>query len=319
MTSSPAIPRSIAVTGAAGYIGRRLVERLLADDTVERVIAADVRPAPLAHSKLTYLRQDISAPLEVAFRDAGVEAVVHLAFVLRQTRKRAESRRVNVEGMANVLRACGAVGAMRLVLMSSSTIYGPHSDNAALITEDQPLRPPARFDYAVDKADCEALCREYGSKHPESVLTILRGCVVMGPNAKNFITAALDKPVLIGVRGADPPMQFLHEDDLVHVLWECLRGTYPGVFNIAGPGEVRWSEIVRLAGKPMISFPEPLAYGLTNATWCLHLQNDSPGVGLDFIRWPWTVSTAKLEREFGYAFRYTSQEALGSYLGRVQK
>ncbi len=319
MTSSPAIPHSIAVTGAAGYIGRQLVGRLLADDAVERVTAIDMRPAPLAHPKLTYLRQDINAPLDSAFRDARVEALVHLAFVLRQTRSRAESRRVNVEGMANVLRACDAAGVRQLVLMSSSTIYGPHPDNPALMPEDHPLRPPRGFDYAEDKAACEALCQEFASAHSDVAMTILRGCVVMGPNARNFITSALDKPVLIAVRGADPPMQFLHEDDLLEVLWESLRGDHPGVYNIAGRDTVRWSEMVQLAGKRVISLPAPLAYGLTDLTWHLRLQNDSPSVGLDFIRWPWTVSTVKLETAIGYAFRYTSREALESYLGRGQK
>ncbi|MEX2599600.1 MAG: NAD-dependent epimerase/dehydratase family protein [Dehalococcoidia bacterium] len=307
-------PRTVAVTGAAGYIGRRLVERLLAEDTVERVVGIDVQPAPLAHPKLTYLRQDINSPLESAFRAAGVDAVVHLAFVLRQARGRRASRRVNVNGTANVLRACEAAGVSRFVLMSSTTVYGARSENTAPLAEDAPVRPLPGFDYGVDKAASETRCRRYAESHPDMALTVLRGCVVMGPHARNFITAALDKPLLISVRGADPAMQFVHEDDLLELLWESLRNPHPGTYNVAGPGTVRWSEVVALTGKRQIALPAPVAGALMEITWRLRLQHESPRVGLNFIRWPLTVDTSKLEHEFGYSFQHTSREALLDYM-----
>ena len=306
--------RSIAVTGAAGYIGTRLVRRLLEKRDVERVTGVDVRRATVQHERYTHLRQDMTFPLDEAF--AGAEAVVHLGFVLRQLRNRAEGRRINVGGAESVLRACASAGVQRVVFMSSATVYGPRVDNPSALTEDTPAHPPAGFAYAEDKAECEALFRTFAEEHPETCVSILRGCVVMGPNAANFITAALDKPLLIGVRDDDPEMQFIHEDDLAELLLRFATEPHPGVYNVAGSGSVRWGEAVSLAGKRLIRLPAPLAYGLARLAWRARLQSDSPSVGLDFIRWPWTVSTERLTAETGYACRHTSREALAAYLNR---
>ena len=310
-------PRSIAVTGASGYIGTRLIRRLLETRDIERVTGVDVRPSTVKHEGYTHVLQDVTAPLDDAF--AGAEAVVHLAFVLRQLRNRAEGRRINVGGAESVLRACANAGVGRIVLMSSATVYGPHPDNPPALTENAPLRPPEGFAYAEDKAACEALFQVFAAEHPQACVSMLRGCVVMGPNAANFITAALDKPLLIGVRGDDPEMQFLHEDDLAEVLLRFATEPHPGVYNVAGPGSVRWGEAVSLAGKRLVRLPAPLASGLAEVAWRAHLQSDSPSSGLGFIRWPWTVSTEKLTAETGYAFRHTSREALEAYLNRARE
>ncbi len=318
MTGPPAdaAPRVVAVTGASGYIGGRLVERLLAQAEVARVLAIDVRPLALEHDKLTFVRHDVAEPLDGLFAEQRVEAVAHLAFVLRQLRDRAEGRRTNVAGSSNVLTACEAAGVRRIVLMSSATVYGGHPDNDEELGEESPVRPPPGFGYAEDKADCEQLFHDYAGRHEESVVSVLRACVVMGPSARNFITEALEKPLLIGVDRADPPMQFVHEDDMANVLARFVLERRPGVYNVAGPGSVPWSSVVKMSGKRLLRLPAPLAYGLTGLAWRLRLQSDAPAAGLDFVRWPWTVSTRKLQRELGFEFAHTSRQTLASYFAR---
>jgi UDP-glucose 4-epimerase len=309
-----ATPSVVAVTGAAGYIGRKLVARLAAQESIQRIVATDIRPLAASGPKVVFLQQDITEPLEQAFRENGVQAVVHLAFVLRQGRDRRAIHRTNVEGAASVLRACHAAGVRRMVVLSSSTVYGAHPGNPVPMTEDAPVRPPPGFHYACDKAESERVFQHYASTHGDTELSILRGCVVMGPSASNFITAAMFKPVLVGVRRYDPPLQFVHEADVVDLLWRFVAEAHPGVYNVAGTGTVRWSELARLAGRRFIWLPAAAAYALTQVTWWLRLQNDSPAVGLDWIRYPWVVSTERLERETSFRFQHTSEEALRGYL-----
>jgi len=242
------------VTGASGYIGERLVERLLAEPAIERVVGIDIRPSPLENEKLVSVQQDIGAPLDALFRRNRVEAVVHLAFVLRQLRDREESRRINVGGASNVLWACEATGVRRILLMSSSTVYGAHPDNDEMLTEDAPLRPPAGFNYAEDKARAEWFYRNYAAHRRQSQVSVLRGCVVMGPMVDNFITQALNKPFLLGVGQDDPEMQFVHEEDLTQILWRFVSESHPGVFNVAGPGTVAWSSVVQMGKKRLLRF-----------------------------------------------------------------
>jgi len=54
-------------------------------------------------------------------------------------------------------------------------------------------------------------------------------------------------------------------------------------------------------------------YPLTQLSWWLGVQKDSPAVGLDLIRYPMVVSTGKLKAT-GFSFRYSSQEALMSFV-----
>jgi len=307
-------PRVVAITGAAGYIGRRLLERLAAEDGIERIVATDIRPLGDTPSKVTFLQQEITQPLGDAFREHGVEAVVHLAFVLRQSRQRDESHRVNVDGTANVLQACHDAGVRRIVQLSSATVYGPHADNPPLLTEQHPMRPPYAYQYAWDKAECERLIEAYVADHPDTDVSVLRGSVVMGPSARNFIASALFKPLLVGIRGCDPPMQFIHEEDLVELLWRFVAEPHPGIYNVAGRESVRWSELARMAGRRFVWLPASVIYGVTELTWRLHLQNDSPSVGLGFVQWPWMVSTERVEQETGYRCKFTSEEALRSFL-----
>ena len=309
-----AAPGVVAVTGAAGYVGRCLIARLLRDGAVRRIVGIDLRPSPLRETRYTHVRQDVRAPLDGLFRQARVEAVVHLAFVLRPPRDRAAAVRTNVGGATNVLRASEAAAAGRVVLLSSATVYGPRADGAGMLDEEAAVLPPRGFAYAEDKAACEAQFLRFRDRHPGTDVSILRACVVMGPTAHNFITAALDRPVLLGIRGADPQMQFVHEDDLAAVLARCTTESHPGVYNAAGPGSLRWSEVVSMAGKRRLSLPAPLAHGLTGLSWLSRLQSDAPAAGLALIRWPWTVSTAKLDAELGHPFAHSSRDALAAYL-----
>ncbi|MCH8108790.1 MAG: NAD-dependent epimerase/dehydratase family protein, partial [Chloroflexi bacterium] len=219
----------------------------------------------------------------------------------------------------NVLEACEQAGVRHLLYLSSTSVYGAHADNSPFLTEDSPARPVPGFQYSEDKARVESLIAGFAKRHPETTATVLRACPVMGPNADNFIASAFSKPVLVGVRGYDPPMQFLHEDDLADVLSYCLLQQVSGTYNLTGDGTILWSEMAEVFGKRLMFLPAPLLYGLTSLTWTLRLQRDSPACGLDFIRHRWTASNEKLKRELGITLRYTSREAWEAFVQRDRK
>lgn len=307
-------PSRLLVTGAAGYIGSRVVRALAQAPWVEEVVALDLRPLPFSHPKVRAYRRDATGPLDDLFRAHRPQAVLPLAFLLRPLRDREAARRVDLGSLQRALEASAATGVRQVLYLGSSTVYGAHPDNPVPLTEEAPLRPNPGFAYAEDKVAAEALLRDFRRDNPGVGVVVLRACVVMGPRARNFITSALSKPVLPAFRGHDPPMQFVHEDDIVALLLHCLREGVEGTYNVAGRGTVPWSALARLAGRPLVPLPAPLLYGLTEATWRLRLQGDSPAVGLEFIRWPWVVDTTRLEREAGFVPRHTSEGALRSFL-----
>ena len=319
MDAPPSVPKVVAVTGAAGYIGRKVVERLCAEPGVERVIATDIAPPPYELDRVLYLQQSITDPFERIFVEERVEALVHLAFVLRQQRNRALSHTANVGGADNILYAAHAARVKRLVYLSSSTVYGALRDNPEVLAEGDRARPSPAFHYAWDKREAERAFQHYATEHPDAAVSILRSCIVMGPSARNFISQALSRRVLVGAAGDDPPLQFVHEDDLIELLWRFASAPHGGIYNIAGPGTLRWGEVVRMARKRMVRLPGWVVSALTDLAWTLRLQSDAPSAGLDYVRWPWVVSTDKLQRELGFEFRYTSREAMEAWLANRRR
>ena len=306
--------RHVVVTGASGYVGAGLVRRLQSESWVERVVALDIRPpstdlGPKAHS----VRHDVSLPFDGVLEEHRPDTVVHLAFVLNPSRDSNAARRVNVDGAANLLEECDRLGVRKIVYLSSTTVYGAHPDNPPMLTEESPPRPAAGFQYSHDKLAAERLIDEYASSNPGVVVTVLRGCPVVGPNADNFIARAFLKRVLVAAWGHDPLMQLLHEDDLTEVLTACVARDTPGLYNVAAGGTLRWSEIARALGRPLLRMPAPLLRGATAVSWALRLQSESPQAGLGFIMHPWTVSAEKLTRELGIPMRYTSRQAWQSF------
>ncbi|MDW8120140.1 MAG: NAD-dependent epimerase/dehydratase family protein [Chloroflexota bacterium] len=314
-------PSRIAVTGAAGYIGRHLVAALAQQAWVETILAVDVRPVPLMPPKVVPLQHDVAHALpwvfEGALRSFGIQAIVPLAFQLRPGRNRQAVRQVNVGGLESTLKACAAAGVHQVLYLSSSTVYGAHPDNPIPLTEDAPLRPNAGFQYAEDKVEAEKLLVRWGQENPHTTVTILRGCPVMGPGADNFVARALSKPLLPACVGHDPPLQFLHMDDQVSILLRMLKEPVSGTFNLAGEGTLLWSALARLAGRPLIRLPCLALEALTEGSWRLRLQRDSSAVGLAFIRWPFVVSTHRLTQATGWKPRYTVQQAVEAFLQKA--
>ena len=211
---------------------------------------------------------------------------MHLAYLLRQGRNREANRRVNVGGTRNTIEACRLGGVGRIVYLSSTSVYGAHPDNPKALTEEMPARPVKGFQYSEDKLASEQLLDEYASATPGVEVCILRCCPIVGANADNFIAKTFDKPFLVAVSGASPPMQLVHEDDLVHCLTLAMMGDAEGLYNLAGAGSISWDEMAAARDRRVVSLPAWLLYPLTQLTWSLRLQSDSPAMGLDMIRYP---------------------------------
>lgn len=200
--SKVATARTVLVTGAAGFVGRRVVADLAATGwrvrAVVRRLSPDVQadaPAEVEWLALGDLAEvaDWSAAL------AGVEAVVHLAgraHVMddEAADPLAEYRRVNVTATLRLATAAAAAGVRRFVFMSSVKAVG-ESSPAAGLAEDNPARPEDA--YGVSKREAEAALLAPGAFAPLTV-TALRPPLVYGPGVRaNF--ARLLRTVARGV------------------------------------------------------------------------------------------------------------------------
>ncbi len=308
--------RRIAVTGASGYLGSVLIKRLIQQPDVEHILGFDVRPSAITHPKVKHVQQEINAPMSQALRDAGIDSVVHLAFLLNTSRDRAFSRRVNIDGTTNVIKESAAAGVSHLFFASSSTVYGAYPTNSAPSTEIDAMRPNKGFTYAEDKAKLEGVIHKFSIENPRTSVTIGRIAPVLGPNANNFVVKALFRGVMFKCGSFNPPLQYMHEEDFAEIIAALVLRRSVGVFNIASEGSIKYTDVARLAGKKMITIPSGVMSAITSLSWNLHLQSDGTPAGLAFIKYPWLASVAKLKAELGITPRYTSMQAVSDYAAR---
>ena len=308
----------VAITGISGYIGTRLLHHLDGVEGIQRIVGIDVKQPSFQPAKLRFYRHDIREPFGDLFAENEVDTAIHLAFIMRTIRNKTLARQIDVEGTINLVRACQQANVKHVLYLSSHTVYGAHPDNPIMVTEDLPLRPLADFQYSWGKAQAEQVLRDFSTHAQDVAITILRSCPVMGPNAADSVPALMFKPpVMIGVAGFDPRLQFVHEDDLIRLIQVFLSQKKGGIFNVAGDGELAYSEVARLIGKRMLKLPARLLEFLMSMSWAIHLQSDSPASGLKFIKYPPVVSTEKL-KETGFRFQYSTKEALSSFISSVK-
>ena len=306
------LPARIAVTGSAGYLGSATVAALCSRPEVELVAGIDIAPTelrPRQTRRLISITHDIRTSLLDVLRDLDIQAVVHLAFLLRPTRDESLAADININATGRLLEDCEAAGVGQFIYLSSTTVYGAGPERNRPAVEDDPVNPVRGFQYSVHKAAAERLILDHSRRNPNMRACILRGCGTMAAGAENFITQAFARRVLPVPAGADPEMQFLHLDDYTSIVETALTRRANGIFNIAGEGTLRWRDLVRTVGAMALPLPAPILKGLIGLTWSLGLQNSSKPAGLNFIRYPWLASTEKVRRELGWQPTHSSRDA----------
>ena len=297
------------VTGGSGYIGGRLVERLSQREDTEQIVICDVRPPRSHRPGVQYTQLDVTdAPrVRETIERERPDVLIHLAFVLNPIHDADRMYDIDVGGTQNVLEAAESAGVQQVLVTSSATAYGAFPDNPVPMAEDHPVRGVPDFEYARDKAECDRLCQLWALRNPDRVMTIVRPCIVLGPNVDNYIVRLwTDQPFQLDVGANDTPMQFVHEDDLVDGLMLLIEGRHTGAFNIAGDGTMTIGELGDLMGAKRRKVPLKVAWKLGGLMWKLH-QSETPPGNLHFALHPWVVATEKL-KTVGWQPKHTTRE-----------
>ncbi len=285
---------TVAVTGASGYIGSRLIEALHVDERVERILGFDVQPPKgLPSSKLIFDTVDVRDPA-LASRFSGVDVVVHLAFVMDAIRDETEMRDINVNGTQNIFRSAGKAGVPKIIYTSSATVYGAHPDNDVPLTEESPLRANFDLSYAAHKMETEYVVKEFRDEYPDAIVTVLRPAVVFGPHADNSWSHLLEIPVTFNVSGHKPPFQFVHEDDVGAAAAFAVFNDLDGPYNLCPRDWLEFEEITAITSRRVLSVPEPAAFAMADRMWSSGF-GEVPSGYLHYVMYPWVMSPDRLE------------------------
>jgi nucleoside-diphosphate-sugar epimerase len=192
----------ILVTGAAGFLGTRVIDALLSDPggPPERIVAADVAPCAIAHPRVEPRIGSVADPAFVAsIVDPGVAAVFHLAAAL-SGQSEAEfdtGMTINVDGTRRLLEACRALGtAPRFVFSSTVAVFG--GALPPVVPEDQVLQP--QTSYGVEKAIAELMVGEYSRRGFVDGVSCRLATVTVRPGKPNsalssFVSGIIREPL----------------------------------------------------------------------------------------------------------------------------
>jgi UDP-glucose 4-epimerase len=298
------------ITGGSGYIGSRLVDLLSRREETERIVICDLAPPAAYRPKTEFERVDVRdrESVRAVLQRAEADALIHLAFILNPSHDEHLMYDVDVNGTHNVLEAAAVAGTRQVLVTSSSTAYGAFSDNPVPLTEDDPVRGVASFAYARDKTESDRLCQLWAGSHLDRLMTIVRPCIVFGPNVDNYLVRLWTKaPFSPDAGQLDNPIQFVHEDDVVEAITALLLGRHAGPFNVAGDGLMTLRECSEIIGTPIRRMPLRAYRGLARAMWRARLSEAPPGQ-IEFALHPWVVSNEKLKRTTDWSPRHTSRE-----------
>ncbi len=303
----------ILVTGVASYWGYRVAQKLAADPR-NHVLGLDTVQPKDAIEGLDFIQADIRNPLLVdLFKSEHVEIVCHLAFK-ESTRPSESIFDHNVMGTIKVLGACAESGVKKIILMSSTAVYGAGFKNPAYITEETELGGSRAFGSIRDLMEIESFCNGFRGQYPDKVLSILRFANIVGPTAESPMTKFLQEPLSPTLMGFDPMMQLIHEDDIVGAIAHVVDKDHPGVFNIAAKDLMPLSKVTGIVGKiriPVFHLFAYWGYSMMGGSG-LRLSKRIP-LELDYIRYRWVGDLQKMRDILQFSPQFLAEDALQAF------
>jgi len=311
--------RVVMVTGVSRYLGGRFTQLLQADPDISRVIGVDVVPPKQDLGDAEFVRADIRNPIiGKVISQADVDTVVHMSVIATPVGAggRATMKEINVIGTMQLLAACQKASSVRkLVVKSSSAVYGSSPRDPAMFTEDLEPNAMARSGYAKDSVEVESYVRGFARRRPDVAVTTLRFANFVGPKVQTALTAYFSLPVVPTVLGFDPRIQFVHERDGLEVLWRTTLGDHPGTFNIAGDGVITLSQAIRRAGRPALPLPQPATPWIGQVLRRLGVADFSPEQ-IRFLSYGRVIDTTCMRDLLGFVPRYSTVEAFDDFVER---
>jgi UDP-glucose 4-epimerase len=307
----------VLVTGVSRYLGGRMARILTDDPSIDRVIGVDVVAPTADIGGADFVRADIRNPIiGKVIATAGVDTVVHMGVVAtpRQAGGRAPMKEINVIGTMQLLAACQkSPSVTKLVVKSSSTVYGAGPGDPAMFTEDMEPRHLPTSGWAKDSVEVESYVRGLARRRPDLTVTTLRFANFLGATANTPMAQYFSLPVIPTVLGYDARLQFVHEDDGLEVIRRAAVEDHPGIFNVGGDGVLSLSQAIRRAGR--VEFPViPPLVGLVGRWVRRGGFADFSPEQIRLLTHGRAIDTTRLKLRFGFEPRFTTEAAFDDFV-----
>ncbi|MFP6664399.1 MAG: NAD-dependent epimerase/dehydratase family protein [Deltaproteobacteria bacterium] len=297
----------ILITGIAGGLGRLIAERLLGS---ARLVGIDHTPWVGHPPEISIITADLrKRKVEDVFRRERPDVVVHLGLE-RHSFDAGLRHDVNVIGTKRLLEFCAAYGTARVVILTSSYVYGALAENPFYMDEETSLNVSRHYPEIRDLAEVDALATNFLWRYPEIATAVLRPVSTLGRHMRSSLATYLRLSVSPMVMGFDPLMQFIHEDDLAESIIQAIAAGLRGVFNIVGPGAVPISTAIRESGGTALALPETATRFFLQRLFAWGLF-PLPADAVDFIKFPCTIDGRRFQHATGMRPARSLDQAFG--------
>jgi dihydroflavonol-4-reductase len=310
----------VLVTGATGFLGGHLVERLVHSE--HEVVGtarqgSDIRL--LERNSVGVRRCDITDAISLREAMEGIDVVVHLAAYYTFNGKREMYDKVNVQGTKNLIDAMAMANVRKIIYCSTTEVMGPTPNGIA--DEDAECHP--YYEYGRSKLMAERIIRDARSRGIEHV--ILRSAGIYGPRNLDdvsywFITTyanTLASRFIIG--DGKRVLQFVHVSDIVQAItlaldrFDSARGrTYIISDSRAYSYEEIYAIMAKIFGKrpPSLHIPIPLAKVMVAPIQLVNSLRRSPNFiwrvsSMNTFKVDRNYSVERAKRELGYEPKYS--------------
>ena len=301
----------VAVTGAASGLGLALLHRLSGRTDLAGLVGLDATQAPVPG--VDWRPFDPGGPLPAAGLDR-VDVMVHLAMSYDSTQEMAPRRRLNVHGTGGVLAAALEAGVRRIVVVTSSEVYGSQTGGPVPLPDDAQLRAGDDGSLIGDLLAVEQQVADLAAAG--LAVTVLRPAPLiggpLGPAYDGTLPRQLEATRLLALRGAEPLWQVCHSDDLLAALELAVIGAVVGIVPVASDGWLRQAEVEQLSGKRRLELPAAVAQSTAQRLRRLGVTSGSTHE-LDRLLAPVIVDTTVL-RTAGWTPLWTNEQAVQAYL-----
>ncbi len=308
----------VLVTGASGYIGSQLIEKLKLNPLIEKIIAIDLKKNIKENEKVEFFYKDVRDPeICTIIRIYQINVVVHLASIVNPPKgmSREEQFSIDVKGTENILECAGKNMVQKFIITSSGAAYGYYPDNPIPIKESHPIRGNKEFSYSYHKRLIEKKLEQYRKKYPLMKQYVFRVSTILGQNTSNQITKLFENKFIIGIKGSDSPFSFVWDQDVVNCLEQAIFSSREkaGIYNLAGDGYLTIQEIAKKLNKKVIYFPEKLLRILLKILYKFNLSPYSSEQVL-FLKYRPVLDNTKLKQEFGFIPQKTSEQTFDFFV-----
>lgn len=310
------------VTGASGFIGGRLAERLATEEGARvRAMGRNLKKAErLRNFPLEIVQADL---LDLpSLREAVNECdlVFHCAAVVRESGERKVFYQTNVEGTENILKASIEVGVKKFIHFSSVAVYGMNPPS--LVGETTPHQPCGNLYCDTKIAGEKAVWTAY--QENKIPVVVIQPANVYGPNSNPWTIRPIkliQSGQMILINGGTGLCNYVYIDNLIDATLAATKNdTSVGqAYLISDGNPVMWKEFfgcyARMAGKPNLrSVPEGIAKAIAlGMEITSKFTGKPPKISREAIRYltrQSRFSIEKAKRELGYQPRFSLEEGM---------